>query len=280
MNKLLLIAIIAFSFNAKAQIILEQDYDSAASYASGTPSVLNQLMIVNFEESGDRYIKINRLGKCINIYDITHVLIKTIDLSGFPMNSSGSMGEVLYLSEHLFNLDSKIEFIYGFSDSDSSNTLTNIYNEDGTLIFSSFGAPMVKGNIPQQQLPIYNTINGAKMILSYHDGHAKVYSLPGTLSTAIAEANGQLIQAQEGLFKNLYPNPSTGKVTLQYQLPEGTQMGEIILYNMQGTEVKRYAVDSTFNDIILDNSDLQSGTYFYQLQTNNGGIGTKKMIKL
>ena len=77
MNKLLLIAIIAFSFNAKAQIILEQDYDSAASYASGTPSVLNQLMIVNFEESGDRYIKINRLGKCINIYDITHVLIKT-----------------------------------------------------------------------------------------------------------------------------------------------------------------------------------------------------------
>ena len=278
MKNLILIALFAFSFNAGAQIILEQDYDSAASYATGEPSVINQLMIVKFEESGDRYVKINRLGKCINIYDITHVLIKTIDFSGFPMNSIGSMGEVLYLSEHLFNLDSKIEFIYGFSDGDSSNTLTNIYNEDGALIFSSNGAPMIKGNIPQQQLPIYNTINGAKMILSYPNGHAKVFSLPGTLSTAIAEANYQLIQAQEGQFKNLYPNPSNGKVTLQYQLPKEEQQGEIVLYNIQGAEVKRYKVDNTFNDILIDNSQLQAGTYFYQLQTGKGAVGIKKMV--
>ncbi|OFX47283.1 MAG: hypothetical protein A2046_16410 [Bacteroidetes bacterium GWA2_30_7] len=89
------------------------------------------------------------------------------------------------------------------------------------------------------------------MILSYTNDHAKVFSLPGTLNTAIAEANGQLIQAQENRFGNLYPNPSNGKVTLQYQLPKGEQSGEIVLYNLQGAEVKRYKVDNTSFTFLL-----------------------------
>lgn len=36
---------------------------------------------------------------------MNHALQKTIDCSGFPMNSDGAMGEVLYLSEQLFNMD-------------------------------------------------------------------------------------------------------------------------------------------------------------------------------
>ena len=116
------------------------------------------------------------------------------------------------------------------------------------------------------------------MILSYHNGHAKVFSLPGTLSTAIAEANGQLIQMQSGQLSNLYPNPSNGTVTLQYQLPKGEPEGELVLYNMQCAEVKRYKVDNTFKDILLDNTQLAAGTYFYQLQTKNGSVGTKKMV--
>lgn len=77
---------------------------------------------------------------------------------------------------------------------------------------------------------------------------------------------------------NIYPNPSTGKVTLQYELPNGEGEGEIILYNRQGAEVKRYKVDNTFKDLLLDNTMLPAGTYFYQLQTSKGAVGTKKMI--
>ena len=86
------------------------------------------------------------------------------------------------------------------------------------------------------------------------------------------------MQAQRGQFSNLYPNPSNGTVTLQYQLPEGEQEGELILYNMQGAEVKRYKVDNTFKDVLIDNTQLPAGTYFYQLQTNKGAVGTKKMV--
>jgi len=50
------------------------------------------------------------------------------------------------------------------------------------------------------------------------------------------------------------------------------------LYNIQGAEVKRYKVDNTFKDILLDNTQLAAGTYFYQLQTKKGMVGTKKMV--
>jgi len=156
--------------------------------------------------------------------------------------------------------------------------ITNIYKENGSFIFSDTGSVMVHPNYEMQQYPIYNTSQGTKMILSYKNGHAKVFSLAGTLSTSIEQANGQLMQAQNGQFSNLYPNPSNGSVTLQYELPKNETEGELILYNMQGTEVKRYKVDNTFKDILLDNKQLAAGTYFYQLQTKKGAVGTKKMI--
>jgi len=274
MKKLLLIAIIAFSLNAKAQITIEQIYDSASNFV-----LFSELKIVNLEVSGFKYVKINNLGKTIDFYNLNHSFAKSISFASFPQNTN-NITQILYLSENLFNTDSKIEFMYIYYQDNPAVVSTLVYNEDGSLIFQADSmSPLCTIHVPQQQFPIYNTPQGTKMILSNQStGQAKVYGLPGTLSTAIAEANGQLIQAQESRFSNLYPNPSNGKVTLQYQLPKGEQMGELILYNIQGAEVKRYKVDNSFNDILIDNSQLQAGTYFYQLQTSKGAVGTKKMV--
>ncbi len=279
MNKLLFIALITFGINATAQIVLEHKYDSASTQGISTSNgmVSSQLMIVKFEVSGERYVNINRAGKNISIYDLNHSLINIISLASYPMNINGTMGDVIYLSEKLFDTDTLIEFMYLYSIGNSHNT--NIYKENGSLIFSDTLAPVIKVNYPLQQYPIYNTLQGTKMILScYSNGQAWVFSLPGTLSTAIAEANGQLMQTQTGQFSNLYPNPSNGSVTLQYELPKNEKEGELILYNMQGAEVKRYKVDNTFKDILLDNTALPTGTYLYQLQTSKGSVGTKKMV--
>jgi len=273
----LIIFLFAFTINAEAQVVWEHTYDSASTIAPG--SGFNQLMIVNFEISGDRYVKIDRWGKTIKIYDINHSIIKSINIAAFSTDGgTPGIGDLLYFSETLFNTDNKMEFMYIRDPTISSPyPITYIYNEDGNVIFSDTGAAMIRLNFEQQQFPIYNTSMGTKMILSYDNGQAKVFSLPGTLSTAIAEANGQLMQ-QNGAFSNLYPNPSNGSVTLQYELPKEERQGELILYNMQGTEIKRYKVDNTFKDILLDNTQLPAGTYFYQLQTKKGAVGTKKMV--
>jgi hypothetical protein len=277
MKNILIIIFLAISISARTQITLEHDYDSAATIISGSPSVYNQLMIVNFTVSGEKYVKINRLGKSIEIYDLSHALQKTIDCSSFPM-IFGAMGNVIYLSENLFSTDSKIAFMYGFSNGTSATTYTGIYEEDGTLLFSDTCAPIVYQNTPLQQYPIYNTSEGTKMILSYLNIHAKVFSLPGTLTTSIQETNNNLIAMQTGRVSNAYPNPNNGSTKIDYTLPDGVNEGEIVFYNIMGNEVKRFKVDRTFNTLLISTKDIAAGTYYYQLQTSGESSGGKKMV--
>jgi hypothetical protein len=110
MKKVIFIALLALNINASAQVTLEHTYDSASTCVS---TVNGQLMIINFEISGKQYVKINRQGKLISIYNLNHSLLKNISLTDFPTNAPyGTIGDILYFSENLFNTDSKIEFMY------------------------------------------------------------------------------------------------------------------------------------------------------------------------
>jgi hypothetical protein len=291
MKKILRFAFIAFGINAclqvgtaKAQITFEHDYDSASTVCHGSPCIDDQLMIINFEVSGDRYVKINRDGKYISVYDLNHTLVKKIDCSGLPMIGINGffMGYILYLSENLFSTDSKIAFMYGFEDQNATPTTyyTGIYNEDGALLFSdTAGVPIVDVNIPQQQFPIYNTPNGTKMILSYTNGHAKVFSLPGSLTSCCNTENIiSLAEQRRSSVSNAYPNPTNISTRIDYELPNGINEGEIVFYNLMGTEIKRFKVDRTFSTLLVSTKELAAGTYYYQLQTTGDSSGGKKMV--
>lgn len=279
MNKIFLFAFIVFVTNAKAQITLEHTYDSAATWNTCSGNS-NQLMIVKFEVSGEQYVKINRCGKMIGIYDMNHALIKNISLAGVPMNFQNIVGDVLYLSEKLFNTDTKKEFMYCYTYTDNfgnGQNVTNIYNEDGMLIFADTSSPLIRINVPLQQYPIYNTSFGTKMILSCTNGQARVFSLVGTLSTAIQTANENLVQ-QRSLISNPYPNPTNQFTTVDYKLPDNINQGEIVFYNLQGLEIKRFIVDRAFNSLLISTTDISAGTYYYQLQTTTNNSAGKKLV--
>ena len=129
-----------------------------------------------------------------------------------------------------------------------------------------------------QQWPIFNTSHGTEMILSYHNGQAKIFSLPGTLPAGIQEENKQLIAMQAGKVSNAYPNPNNGSTKIDYTLPHGVNEGEIVFYNLMGNEVKRFKVDKTFNTLLISTKDIAAGTYYYQLQTTGESSGGKKMV--
>ena len=281
MKNLIIIALFAFCLNTNAQITLDHTYDTASSLGNGLTTE-NQLMLINFEFSGDRYVKINRVSRNINIYNLNHVLLKTIDCTSYPLPSNQVFGDILYVSEQLFDTDSLMEWMYitgvpnpPFVD----NVMTNIYKEDGTILFSDTGAAMIHFNIPLQQYPIYNTTQGTKMIISYSNGQAKVFNLPGTLTQNIITANNSLIAVQnQSLISNPYPNPTNNTTTIDYTLPPGINEGEIVFYNLQGTEVKRFKVDKTFSTLLVSTADIAEGTYLYQLQTSVQSTEGKKMV--
>lgn len=277
MKNHLLIVLFALSSSVEAQIIYEHTYDTAATFALGPNSDNSQLMVVKFEVSGERYVKINRWGQVMDVYNMNHSLVKTISLASVPL-CFGSLGDILYLSEKLFDTDPAIEFMYirAACGASSPYYITNIYKEDGTILFSDTGAAEIRLNFEQQQWPIYNTSVGTKMILSYRNGQAKVFGLPGTLSTAIQESTGKLIQAQG--ISNPYPNPTNNTTRVDYKLPDGINQGEIVFYDLQGKEIKRFKVDRTFDSLLISTADIPAGTYFYQLQTANQASEGKKMV--
>jgi len=279
MKKYFSILFLAFTVSVNAQVTLEHTYDSASTFAYGSPAVSSQLMIIKFEVSGERYVKIDRWGKKILIYDMNHALVKTISLATVPLDANGALADILYLSENLFDTDSGIEFLYSYAN--NPDNFTGIYNDDGSLIFSDTGAAVVKINFHLQQYPIYNTTVGTKMILSYKGNDissrkAKVFSLPGTLTTAIQQSNGQLIEMQG--ISNPYPNPTNNTTRVDYALPNGVNQGEIVFYDLQGKEIKRFKVDRTFDSLLISTNDIPAGTYYYQLQTSAQASEGKKMV--
>jgi hypothetical protein len=278
MKKYFLIFLFAFAINANAQIVWEHTYDTASTCSTNLG--MSQLMVIKFEVSGERYVNINRIGKRISIYDMNHSLIKTFSMP-YLITSNITSGDVLYLSENLFDTDPLMEYMIIVNNptfpTPDNRYYTYICKEDGSLLFSDTGAAIIRSNIMEQQYPIYNTSVGTKMILSYDNGQAKVFSLPGTLSSGIQEANNNLIAMQSSV-SNAYPNPNNGSAKIDYELPNGVNEGEIVFYNLQGMEVKRFKVDKTFNTLLISTKDIAAGTYYYQLQTEGESSGGKKMV--
>jgi hypothetical protein len=75
-----------------------------------------------------------------------------------------------------------------------------------------------------------------------------------------------------------YPNPSSGRVRIAYDLPNGITSGEIVLTTSDGREVKRYHVTSAFNDLLIEEGDLPNGSYFYKLVTDRGESPARRIV--
>jgi len=264
-------------FCVHGQINLEASYNSASS----------DLYMVNLEVDGEKYVKVQRgdsAFRFITLYNLDHSLWKTIDCNPFPiftfiqgigaLNNGRFDYDILYITQHLFDNDDDIEFLYTVRSGNCPQFYTGIYNEDGSSLFTQdSAAPLVRVNVPIAARPIYNTVNGTKMILSFPcSNEAKVYSLSGTLTNSLGL---ELVDDYKLL---AYPNPSSEYTTIEYEFPQGINQGEIAIYDLNGREIKRYSIDNTFKNLILYNNDLSSGTYMYSLEAKGKVIEAKKML--
>jgi len=274
MKKLLIIALIAFSMTAKAQITFEHTYPNLTS---------GFLKPINIGPSGKKYAIIDTAQ--IQLYNLNHSLFRSIT---FPITTKSNGGNVILITENLFDNDStNIEYLindYNYTGS------VKIFREDGTLLFDEPNAwafyPIVilTNPIAPFWTPILMTDSGAKMILYKNDGSFKIYGLPGIIPSCCCGEGSNYTgnyMNQENSFNyeiRNYPNPSLEQTTIEYNLPKGINQGEIVFYNLHGVEIKRFKVDNTFNSLIISTSDIAAGTYYYQLQTTGQSSAGKKMV--
>jgi hypothetical protein len=282
MKKIMFLILALYTVNTEAQITLE------SSQYQG------QLRYIHLEYSGFKYAVTNSMNQPtqMNLYNLNHTLYSAITLGAVPANAYS--WHVQYVTETLWDTDST-DIDYAIVGSlNGANYFTRVYHENGNLIFSNdsctfwygmggdFGNPV--------STPIFNSDSGAKMILWYWPDNfnikSLVYCLPGKLECMKCYDNTNSCESildapnmlKEKNNLNAFPNPSSNTTTIPYNLPEGEKRGEIIFYTTDGKEVAKFKVDNTFNQIIISNTDLSSGTYYYQLKTEKNVSEGKKLV--
>jgi hypothetical protein len=272
MLRLTVIFLAILASQAKAQFVFENDYPTGSTFSG------HQLMLINLEVSGERYVNINRGAKTITLYHLNHSLDKTISLSGLQIGiNSGTLDDILYISENLFNLDTSLEFVYIKDSAVPWQCRLWVYNESGNILFYDTASMPIRVNVPLQQYPIYNSSQGTKMILSYPNGHAKVWGLAGTLTTAIQAANQSLMNGY-GMVSSPAPNPAVESTRIDYSIPPGAIRGEIVFFDAKGQEIRRFMVDNSFTNLMISTTDIPAGTYYYQLQVAGESTSSKKLV--
>lgn len=75
------------------------------------------------------------------------------------------------------------------------------------------------------------------------------------------------------------PNPTTSKTTINYKIATTSMKAEIMLFDMQGTLIKKYDLkEKGKGNIEIAQGDLKAGMYLYSLVVDNKEIDTKRMI--
>jgi hypothetical protein len=267
MNRFLLFLIL-ISCKLSAQITFETNYNNNVYYdAPG---------LMNFSAAGYKYVFADT--DQIVLYNLNHSVYRTISMPNMP---SGSFNfRVRWVSDELFNTNpADIEYVLTYESLTTSFMSVRVYDENGNILLSRdtcYLPGSLNAGIHEQG--IVHTSAGVKMLLRNQvNSKTTVYALPGVLPCTMCDQGvmsglqpNTSSGAQSQQIAAPYPNPTQSSITLPYSLPNGTSTGEIIIYNMIGREVKRYSITSVFSSLVLETSELASGTYSYSIQTTLG----------
>jgi len=268
MNKIILslLCILLIGAKGEAQITLEKTYTNAVTE------------LINLSISGKKYA-VHHPNE-LRLYNLDHSLWKVIEYppqAGYnKINAYAST-----ISEGLFNSDNRLEMVLRYSESSIDEPKACIIDENGSIINCYDSVYMCEiRRAEDEQFKMILSSTGAYLSGTYY--FFKVYSLPGTLpcdpcgdNLGIGRSSGNGNSNSSML---VYPNPSSGQIRIDYQLPAGVKEGVIDLFNEQGQVIKSYRVDGFQKFLLLNNSELPAGKYYYSLKGNGRTLTSEKMI--
>ena len=74
------------------------------------------------------------------------------------------------------------------------------------------------------------------------------------------------------------PNPWNEETRISYSLPDGYSDASVRIYNLQGTQVKKFDLSSPSGEVVLQASELASGIYIYSLVADGQELSTRRMM--
>ncbi len=264
-NKVIIAVCLLLTIGAKAQMTFQTSYPS------------NFVQVINLQLSGKKYYVLDYTAGQARLYNLNHSLWKTINFPTITGYTFGFGESTWYASENLFKIDNKVDLAISYHLTTGGTYRVVVIDETGAIINTVDSVRTVT---------VYNTsATGADTFVAVFSNYGtdltKVYSLPGTLPCSMCSNGLGLAKVEpKSLLSDPVPNPSTTQVKLTFELPEDAKQGQIDIFTSTGKLVKSYTVDRTFGYITLDNSELPSGLYYYNLTANGTITSVKKMVVL
>ena len=275
MRTFLLGLTLACAASTYSQFVLEHTYRGG----SQTNPYSNQFFLIDLEASGWKYVRVDRVNMEVALYNLDHSFWKSVSFNMVTMvNTFAAAWDILYISEHLFDLDDGLEFMFtNYYPIGTPNAMTQVVDEEnGGLIFNVVNqVPSVRLNVHQQQYPIRNTPEGTKLILTSKapgNDSAYVYGLAGELSTQIAESWNA--EASAGM-PELFPNPATDELTLRVADPGMGSMVEVI--SDEGRVVLSRSLSTSVTTLNI--AELAAGHYVCRLSGGSLGARVASFVK-
>ena len=264
--KKLLFLLMLIPFVAGAQITLEHTY----------PNNFPAVSVVSFSSNGKKFITHDTGSQVIKLYDMQHNLWKTITC---PSYTGYRMSYQYAISDNLFNSDNNVEMVVVYTKIGAASYKSMVIDEFGNVLKdldTAFQVQVHKDENNNYKLLAHVIKPNGSGMTGYD---CNVYSLPGTMPCD--ECNALKIGGVSGkkvaFISDPIPNPSTGKVTINYMLPAGDQAGTLYIYNVTGQVVSEYMLTDIHSSITIQ-SNLSAGTYLYHIKTSSGETETKKLL--
>lgn len=171
----------------------------------------------------------------------------------------------IYISRALFDCDtSNIEYAYSSTGGNANNPFY-IMRTDGTQLFqidSANGPFCLGGCLGMSDIiqPIRNTSSGTKLFLQRPNLKIHIYSLCGNLTGEILDYNFFY-----NSFVKIFPNPTSGMLVFDINLPDNMSEYELVILNTNGSELKRTKLYTAHCKINIDLTNVNNGNYLYSL---------------
>ncbi len=210
-----------------------------------------------------------------NIYNADYSLWKSINL---PIPEGEILVDIQFVSQYLFNLDSKVELMYVYRKTVAATPTTAAYYVYTTRIIDDSGSILIE--IPNgYTAKAYNYgAKGSKFVIWTYDYSSFVastifYSVPGKVLDEIKDINNKFSELNYS-----YPNPAKNEINLKYSLPNNMEEAELVIVNATGKTIIKYRINNMSEFIKIDVSSFEYGIYYYYWESNSQKIGNNKFV--
>lgn len=80
------------------------------------------------------------------------------------------------------------------------------------------------------------------------------------------------------IFGNVYPNPASNMISLDYNLKSQVTSANVMIFNMLGQELKNNVISNNEGKLQISVEDLSEGVYFYSVVLDDKVALTKKFV--